>query len=251
MPSRAPGSDMATLLGASRGLRELIDHAIAAGPSRSIRLLGRGMGEISQGFAQLERQVGRSIWNMQPSLYYDPEDHSRELDRKSRQRGVDLQMRVPKRVITQHPLLPSLSPGLRLAPVQFRLLIADARIFVADGPRTTAGDATAWISDDPALVRRAVDFWEIVETCSEPAPPVGGGTLLTERQLDIAEAMCLGLKDSVIARRCDVSLRTLEREVATILNQLGVRSRAEGILTMLGRGRNSQVGDPARTSHGR
>ncbi|MGL5857370.1 MAG: response regulator transcription factor [Angustibacter sp.] len=232
-------SDAATVLVASRALRDLVDDRILGGASESIRLLGRGMDEISRGLATLERRVRRTIWNMQPALHHDPEDQSRELDRRSRRRGVDLQMRVPARVIAQHPLLPSMLPGLRIAPVYHRMLIADAEILVTDGHRTTHGDLTAWISDDPALVRRAVDLWFMVEKLSESVPPPPGGRLLTERQLDVAGAMCRGMKDSTIARRYGISHRTVEREVALIVSFLGADGRAEAILTMLGRGRNS------------
>ncbi|MGL5810756.1 MAG: LuxR C-terminal-related transcriptional regulator [Nocardioides sp.] len=241
----ARSHDAAALVVASRTLRDLIDDRVMGGPSPSMRLLGRGMGEISRGLTKLERQARRSIWNMQPTLYYDPEDHVRELNRRSRRRGLDLQTRVPARVITQHPLLPSLSPGLRVAPVQHRVMIVDATTLVTDGPWTPSGDPTAWIFDDPAVVGPALDLWEAAEKLSRPVESPAGGRLLSERQLDIAAAMCLGMKDSAIARHCDSSQRTVEREIASIVDYLGARGRAEAILTMLGRGRNSRSGDAA------
>ena len=57
----------------------------------------------------------------------------------------------------------------------------------------------------------------------------------------MARGVCLGSTDAAIARQLGVSERTVAREVATILRVTGAGSRAEAVLNMLGRGRQSRA----------
>jgi DNA-binding NarL/FixJ family response regulator len=82
-----------------------------------------------------------------------------------------------------------------------------------------------------------------------PILPLGARPPLTERQLDVARLLCVGEKDTVIARQLTLSPRTVEREVSAILAALGAGSRAEAVLLMRGRGVNGGwLGEEPRQS---
>jgi DNA-binding NarL/FixJ family response regulator len=50
--------------------------------------------------------------------------------------------------------------------------------------------------------------------------------------------MCVGAKDQSIARALGTSPRTVERDIRTVLSELGASSRTEAVLLMRGRGVN-------------
>ncbi len=55
----------------------------------------------------------------------------------------------------------------------------------------------------------------------------------------MARLLAIGEKDQSIARRLEMSARTVERDVRTILEVLGARSRTDAVLAMSGRGSGS------------
>lgn len=60
--------------------------------------------------------------------------------------------------------------------------------------------------------------------------------LMSDRQYEVITLLALGMTDETVARRLDVSPRTVQRHVSQVMEQLGVRSRLElGIrLTKMG-----------------
>lgn len=73
----------------------LADLTIEAGTSRDLvglTLIGRGTDEILVGLSKLAPKARRTVWNMQPSLPFDPVDPTVALNDLSRARGVDLQL---------------------------------------------------------------------------------------------------------------------------------------------------------------
>ena len=61
-----------------------------------------------------------------------------------------------------------------------------------------------------------------------------GQAPLTDRLVQVAFAVARGDKDTSTARRLGTSLRTIEREVSAVLSHLGVRTRQEAALALLG-----------------
>jgi DNA-binding NarL/FixJ family response regulator len=88
------------------------------------------------------------------------------------------------------------------------------------------------------VVRAVIDHWHATRALSEPILPPGAEPPLSERQLEVCRLLAIGEKDQVIARTLGTSARTVEREVRTILNELGATSRTEAVLLMRGRGVN-------------
>lgn len=203
-------------------------------------LFAAGIEEIVGRLPALERRTRRTVWNMQTALTFDPEETiSPRLDDRSLGRGIQGQLLVDEYSERRNPLLVSLERGkVRVAPVFLRMLIVDESIVVCEGPRTGSGDVTAWQLRSPDLIRDAVQLWCETYAASR-AIKVPGRRLLTARQLEVARALCLGETDQQLARRLHVSVRSVERDAAAVLDYLGTRSRAEAVLTMVGRGRNS------------
>ena len=60
--------------------------------------------------------------------------------------------------------------------------------------------------------------------------------LMSDRQYEVITLLALGMTDEAVARKLDVSPRTVQRHVRHVMEQLGVHSRLElGIrLTKMG-----------------
>lgn len=208
---------------------------------RGLTLFGVGQAQVMAGLDALERRTRRSAWNMNPNPSFDPEDAAYELEDRSTARGVDLQMVTTPRTVRLNPLLTSFSPKLLLGPVTTRLIVVDQQVAVLQGPDTTAGETTAWIATSGDLLQAALDVWAAVVAESQPALPDGAAPPLNHRQLAIARAVCLGNTDAAIARAVGVSQRTVERDISVIMTVTQATSRAEAVLNMLGRGRQSRT----------
>lgn len=205
-----------------------------------LSLLGVGQSDVVAGLAELERRTRRSVWNSVPTLTFDPEDTTYRLNARSRGRGVRVEMVTPARTVRFNPLLTSLVPGVRVGPVLFKSIIVDERLAVLAGPDTIDGSTTAWLASGGELLEAALTLWRTAFAESRRVLPEGAGPPLNSRQLDVARGVCLGRTDAAIARQLGISERSVARDVAAILEVTQARSRAEAILNMLGRGRQSR-----------
>lgn len=207
--------------------------------SGGLQLFGRGTLEIAAGLGRLEARTLRSVWNVQPGSYLDPEDEITPLlDSRSRRRGVDLRMLVDERAARANPLLASTErEGCRVAPVFLRMLVTDARVAVVEGLPCANGEPTAWWVEGGEVAAAAVHLWRDSLAISHPFPVPAAG-LLTERQVDVARAMCRAVPDQRLAMQLGISLRSVEREVAAVVRHVGARCRGEAVLRLLGRHRD-------------
>ena len=137
-----------------------------------------------------------------------------------------------------HPLLPSIFPTTRLGPVFLRAMVVDEEQVIVEGPDTAEGERTAWYTTRAEIVADVVDVWHCTRELSQPILPPGAEPPLSERQLEVCRLLAVGEKDQVIARTLGTSARTVERDVRTILHELGASSRTEAVLLMRGRGVN-------------
>jgi DNA-binding CsgD family transcriptional regulator len=174
----------------------------------------------------------------QPDYGYDPEDVGVPLTRKARARGVETELITRPATVATHPLLSSLFPTALLGPCFLRALVIDSRQAIVGGVDDAEGKRISWITDLPELVEAVNDLWHATGPLCTPVLAEGEAPPLNERQLEVARLICLGEKDDAIARMLSVSVRTVEREVATVLSVLDARSRAEAVLAMRGRGVN-------------
>jgi DNA-binding CsgD family transcriptional regulator len=174
----------------------------------------------------------------QPDYGYDPEDRGVPLTRQARSRGVETELVTRPATVATHPLLSSIFPHTLLGPCFLRALVVDGRQAIVGGADDADGRRVSWITDIPDLVDAVNDLWDATLPLCTPILAEGESPPLNERQLEVARLICLGEKDDAIARTLSVSVRTVEREVATVLSVLDARSRAEAVLAMRGRGVN-------------
>jgi len=208
---------------------------------QGLKLLAVGQSHVMGALDRLERTTRRSAWSLLPWVAFDPEDPGYELNPRSRSRGVDLRTITQPRNLRFNPLLTSFCPWARVGPVVMRLIVIDEQAAVVEGPTTVEGDTTAWLATDGEILTRALDVWSTTWAESRPALAPGEPPPLNERQLEVARGVCLGRTDAVIARQLRISERTVARDVAAILEVTQAGSRAEAVLNMLGRGRQSRT----------
>ena len=245
MPAQSPDEqDVRRLRQLGRDLDDLVADEVLSegGTTKRLTLLGEGTAAILAGFEQLERATRESVWNLQPLMFFDPEDPGIELNDRSEARGIELAFVTTPNSVRLNPLLGSLYPVTRVGPVFTQVLVVDDRLAVLGGPRAESGAATAWTTTDEDLLGRVREIWHLTVALSEPLV-TPGDRLLDRRQLRVACLLAQGETDQAMARRLEVSLRTVEREVRTVLDFLGARSRTEAVLQMSGRG--VQGGGPA------
>lgn len=215
----------------------LADLTIEAGTIRDLvglTLIGRGTDEILVGLSKLAPKARRTVWNMQPSLPFDPVDPTVALNDLSRARGVDLQLITSQRAVLQNPLLTSLFPAVLVGPVHLRTILIDHVGAVLEGPPMPSGDGTAWLVTRTDLVDEARLIWRETRRLSRIALPEGAAAPLTKRQYAVACRMASGVKDAAIAREFGVSVRTVGNEVDAVFRVLGATSRCEAGLLMRG-----------------
>lgn len=207
--------------------------------------LGIGSDEIVAGLHRLEPRARSSVWNMQRAVGFDPDDPMPGLTERSRARGLDMALITTRWGLTQHPLLTSVVPHLRVGPVHGPMILIDKACAVLPGSTTRDGQPTAWLVTAPALVRQACTVWDETVSLSRPARDVGAAEPLTARQYTVACRVAQGVKDAAIARELRVSVRTVANEVEVVLRVLGATNRAAAVLAMRGQGPNGRL--PAAT----
>jgi DNA-binding NarL/FixJ family response regulator len=117
-------------------------------------------------------------------------------------------------------------------------MVVDESRLIVEGPDTADGDRTAWYTTRPDVLAAVLELWHDTYALSHPILPPGQAAPLSERQLEVARLMCVGAKDQSIARALGTSPRTVERDIRTVLSELGASSRTEAVLLMRGRGVN-------------
>jgi DNA-binding CsgD family transcriptional regulator len=212
--------------------REARDHA-----GDDLRRLV-GLQELVTELRRMAPLAQSQVWVMQPRYFYDPEDPGVALARRARLRGVETSLLTRPVTLRTHPLLSSIYPSTRLGPVFLRAMVVDEAQLLVEGPDTADGERSSWSTSRPAVVRAVIDHWHASLALAEPILPPGAEPPLTERQLEVCRLLAVGEKDQVIARTLGTSARTVERDVRSILSELGASSRTEAVLLMGGRGVN-------------
>ncbi|RZS86884.1 Homeodomain-like domain-containing protein [Motilibacter rhizosphaerae] len=124
--------------------------------------------------------------------------------------------------VRQHLLAESAAGAeQRLAPVPTRLSVLDRRlVIVATDPENWADSAV--LSEDPGVVALAMrlfeDAWRTSRSMQEKEDA-------QERRLLVLRALAAGDSDTAIARRLDISVRTLARVIAALQEELGASTR--------------------------
>lgn len=180
----------------------------------------------------------RSAWVLQPRYFYDPEDPGVRISYAAQARGVQTLLVTRPFTVETHPLLSSIYPSTRLAPVFLRAMVIDEERVTVEGRDTDDGQRTSWYTTRSDIVGAVLEIWHRSIAISAPILPPGTQPPLSRRQLEVARLLAVGEKDVAIARLLQMSARTVERDVRAILRALGAGSRTEGVLVMRGRGVN-------------
>jgi len=219
------------------GVREMVAAEAHGGPGRGLRHLV-GLHQLVAQLQRMEPSAERSAWVMQPHYFYDPEDPGVELAHSALARGVQTLLVTRPATLRTHPLLPSIFPTTRLAPVFLRAMVVDEARLIVEGPDTAEGDRTAWYTTRADILAAVLDIWHRTLSLSSPVLPPGTQPPLSRRQLEVARLLAVGEKDVSIARLLRKSARTVERDVRAVLRELRAGSRTEAVLVMRGRGVN-------------
>ena len=226
---------------------EVLEHlaAIAGERPNTVQPL-LGVQALVHQLKRIAPAATRSSWVLQPEYSYDPEDPGVALTRTARARGVETELITLPATLDTHPLLSSIFPGTMLGPVFLRGLVVDRRHAIVGGPPDASGRRVAWYSTIPSVVDALTDVWQATLPLCRPILAPGENPPLSDRQVEVARMVCVGMKDHMIARSLGVSPRTVERDVARILEVLGAGSRTRAVLMMRGRGVNGGwMRDPA------
>jgi DNA-binding CsgD family transcriptional regulator len=120
-----------------------------------------------------------------------------------------------------------LGPTTYLTPVPVQMVILGRRAVVLEGPEL-GGDRSAIVTSTAEVLDAAWRYWTALHADAVLASAALGDDPLaqfTPRQREILTMLADDHTDRTIAARLDVSLRTVQYEVAAILRMLNVRSR--------------------------
>jgi DNA-binding CsgD family transcriptional regulator len=197
-----------------------------------------GMPALVEHLRWIQPTAERSAWVLQPNYFYDPEDPGVRLSYAAQASGVQTLLVTRPMTVATHPLLASIYPSTRLAPVFLRAMVVDEEQVTVEGRDTVAGERTSWYTTRPDVLDAVLEIWHRTLALSTPILEPGTQPPLSRRQLEVARLLAVGEKDVAIARLLQMSPRTVERDVRAILSVLGAGSRTEAVLIMGGRGVN-------------
>lgn len=124
--------------------------------------------------------------------------------------------------------LPPHGEARLLGGVPTQLVIVDRRVALA--PHQHFGqDTTAVLLRSPALLDGLITLFETLWEQACPPDPVAG------KDQQLLTLLAAGLTDQAIARRLGVALRTVERRVRRLMDELGARTRFQAGLRAAGR----------------
>ncbi|MEV7772619.1 helix-turn-helix transcriptional regulator [Kitasatospora sp. NPDC086791] len=112
-----------------------------------------------------------------------------------------------------------------------RLIVVDARLAILPAPGSGPGGharaaEAAVVVREPALVELVVELFEYFWSAAWTPPELGPEEEdMTDRQLAVLRLLAAGLTDAAIARKLEVSERTVRRLVAELTAGLGAESR--------------------------
>lgn len=122
-----------------------------------------------------------------------------------------------------------------------RLIVFDAKLaFIPQ----IGGEWGAVLIREPSIVRYLCTIFEQTWTLAQPfSDAVVDGLERVSRDIDrsIAHLLAAGLKDEAIGRRLGMSLRTVRRHIADIMEELGAGSRFQAGVLMAARGLLDEV----------
>jgi DNA-binding CsgD family transcriptional regulator len=176
----------------------------------------------------------------------DPIGGVRRIDHENLRRGVRYRVIVPDTARTA-PVLATRLGTLALAGADTRTvpevptdaLIIDGSVVVLPVDRTASGRALgAAVFRLSSVVTTTMELFERVWLSAVPMSPTDmpDAAELNAREKELLSLLSSGSTDESAAARLDVSVRTVRRMVADIMNRLGARSRFQAGVKAADRG---------------
>ncbi len=139
---------------------------------------------------------------------------------------------VPENAVRRCPLLAAPELGIRLAPVPFDVTLVDDHVAMIEGPANQDGVPVLFASTSDDVVRPLRDLRDDLLAMSDDIDALFAAP--TTRQLEVARGLARRDKDVATARRLGASVRTVEREVAAIVELVGAQNRQEAAMILNG-----------------
>ncbi|MQS13059.1 helix-turn-helix transcriptional regulator [Streptomyces kaniharaensis] len=221
---------------AARAVAEYAEHRPFPGSEGSLRL--SGLDAIQAQLEVLARELSTECLSVMPGGAQSRAslDASRPLDEDALNRGVSLltlyqsSVRNDQATFGYARWMTGLGGQVRTAPVlPPRLLVFDRKVAVVpiDPANTRLG---ALCTREPAIVANLVALFE---QAWNTAVPLGADTAadpesgLGPVEKELLKLLAAGLTDETAARRLGVSLRTVRRQMAALMERLDASSRFE------------------------
>ncbi|ANN20020.1 hypothetical protein SD37_33390 [Amycolatopsis orientalis] len=159
----------------------------------------------------------------------------RDADRDNLRRGVRYRVLAPARARTIPDVAGQLDAFVRqgaeirtVAAVPMAALVVDGGLALLPGEQRGDGHHELTAFRLPGVVRSVAELFERLWRTGTPftaGTPRSSGPGPTGRELDLLELLVNGHTDESAAARLGVSVRTVRRMVAELMNRLGARSR--------------------------
>jgi DNA-binding CsgD family transcriptional regulator len=228
-----------------RALRSVIPQLAAdhlAGQAQRWTHLGCDMvagAEVATALDDLSRAARGPLRCLWPLPHEEPA--VREISVREQALGRDVRTVVPVRILDEPSRLIGLRQRIELgerlrigAQVPTRLLVFGEQAAMIAATADPADDRQIVVRT-PALVLALIELFERVWD-QAVAPPASGGAGPERDRERLLELLALGAKDETAARHLGMSVRTVRRRVADVLDELGASTRFQAGMQAARRG---------------
>jgi two-component system, NarL family, nitrate/nitrite response regulator NarL len=141
-------------------------------------------------------------------------------------------LRVLRHLRQHHPSVPAMFLTVHIDPEQTieAMRLGVRGIALKDSDPDTIVEAIGVVLDGGKWFESGVTEVALRHSIDQPARTVRSDDLLTRRELEIVDLVCLGLRNRDIAQRCDLAEGTVKIHLNSIFRKLGVASRSELIV---------------------
>lgn len=154
-------------------------------------------------------------------------------------------IRVLRHLRQHHPGVPAMFLTVHIDPEQTieAMRLGVRGIALKDSDPDTIVEAMTIVLDGGKWFESGVTEVALRHSIDQPTRTVRSDDLLTRREVEIVELVCMGLRNREIAQRCDLAEGTVKIHLNSIFRKLGVASRSELIVH---RGGMRQAGAKAK-----
>lgn len=157
-------------------------------------------------------------------------------------------LRVLRHLRQHYPTVPAMFLTVHIDPEQTieAMRLGVRGIALKDSDPEIIVEAMGVVLDGGKWFESGVTEIALRHSIDQPIRAVRSDDLLTKRELEIVELVCLGLRNREIAQRGDLAEGTVKIHLNSIFRKLGIASRAELIVH---RGGMRKSGDSSKKTH--